>query len=82
MSDERETDAVWRRAEIESPCIKVCVLHPEAGICLGCYRTREEIARWSRFTAEERTRVMAELPGRSARLPGRRGGARRRRSAG
>ena len=65
---------VWKRAEIESPCVKICLVHPEARICLGCHRTPDEIAAWSRLTPEERRAIMAELPGRKALLPGRRGG--------
>ena len=38
------SDEVWRREAVESPCVKLCVVHPEAGICLGCYRSIEEIA--------------------------------------
>ncbi|MDJ0638135.1 MAG: DUF1289 domain-containing protein [Paracoccaceae bacterium] len=73
------SDEVWKRAEIESPCVKVCVLHPEAGICLGCYRTRDEIAGWSRLSPDARRDVMANLPNRKSMLPGRRGGRNARR---
>ncbi len=72
------SDDVWRRAEIESPCIKVCVLHPEARICVGCYRTGEEIAGWSRLSPDERTTVMEALPARASSLTVRRGGRRAR----
>jgi len=68
------SDEIWRREEIESPCVKVCVLHPEADICIGCYRTRHEIAGWSHMTREERRSLMETLPDRQSRLPGRRGG--------
>jgi predicted Fe-S protein YdhL (DUF1289 family) len=54
---------------IQSPCVKVCTLDAKAGLCLGCGRTLEEIARWMRMSAEERNRVMAELPSRLARRP-------------
>lgn len=73
MTD-RPTHEVWQREEIESPCVKVCVIHPEAGICLGCHRTRDEVALWSRLTREERRQIMATLPDRKSLLPGRRGG--------
>ena len=33
---------------VPSPCILVCKLHAESQICVGCLRTRDEIARWSR----------------------------------
>jgi uncharacterized protein len=69
------SDEVWRRDEIESPCIKVCVIHPEAGLCLGCYRSLAEIAGWSGMTHETRRAVMADLSARADRLkPKRRGG--------
>lgn len=68
------TDAVWKRAEIESPCVKLCAIHPTERICVGCYRTLEEIGTWSRMTPEARRAVMAELPSRAPRLAKRRGG--------
>ena len=69
------TDEVWRRDEIQSPCIKLCVVHPEARLCMGCYRSIEEITRWSAMTPEARRAVMAELPARAPLVaPSRRGG--------
>jgi uncharacterized protein len=69
------TDDIWRRNEIESPCVKICVIHPETRLCLGCHRTAEEIGAWSNMTPEARRQVMAELPARAARVkPRRRGG--------
>ncbi len=68
-------DEVWRRDEIESPCVKVCVLHPVTGLCVGCHRTIEEIAGWSSLSPEARRAVIADLPARAARAkPARRGG--------
>jgi hypothetical protein len=51
---------------IQTPCIKICELDPATQICRGCKRTLDEIARWGIMTADERARVMAELPGRKA----------------
>ena len=68
------SDDIWSRDEIESPCVKICVLHPEARICLGCYRTADEIAGWSRFSRDARRKIMADLADRKSLLPGRRGG--------
>ena len=53
---------------IESPCIKTCTLDARSGLCLGCGRTIEEIARWTAMSTAERARVMDELPGRLARV--------------
>lgn len=68
------TDDIWKRAEIESPCVKICVIHPEARICVGCHRSIEEIGTWSRKTPEERRSIMADLPARAGQLTRRRGG--------
>lgn len=68
------SDRVWRRNEIESPCINVCVIHPETRLCTGCARTGDEIAAWSRLTPEARRAIMAELPNRQPAPTHRRGG--------
>ncbi|MCE8506823.1 DUF1289 domain-containing protein [Ruegeria pomeroyi] len=68
------TDTVWKRNEIDSPCIRICVVHPTERICTGCFRTIDEISRWSRMESDERARIMAELPARAPNLSKRRGG--------
>ena len=68
------SDEVWRRAEVQSPCVKVCVVKPEAGICIGCLRTVDEITRWSRMTSDERRALIDELPNRKNLLTRRAGG--------
>lgn len=68
------SDDVWKREEIESPCIKVCVIHPQERICTGCYRSIEEIGAWSQLSAKARRAVMEDLPSRAPLLKKRRGG--------
>jgi uncharacterized protein len=50
---------------VKTPCIKVCQMEPRLGLCLGCRRTLDEIARWGAMSDGERERVIAELPRRS-----------------
>ena len=50
---------------IESPCVDVCVIDEETGLCEGCARTLAEIAEWSRYSPERRRRIIAELERRS-----------------
>ena len=68
------SDDVWKRDEIESPCIKICVIHPTERLCTGCLRTLDEIGGWSRMSPEARRAVMDDLPARAPRLKQRRGG--------
>ena len=74
MADKAEKDRVWKRNEIESPCIQICVIHPEERICTGCLRTIDEITGWSKMAPEDRRSIMDVLPDRAPRLRKRRGG--------
>lgn len=77
-SEASNSDSVWKREEPESPCVKVCVIHPASGYCLGCGRTIDEISAWPRLDAQARGSIRAKLPGRLAVTPARRGGRRGR----
>ena len=49
---------------IESPCEKICIVDAASGLCRGCARSLFEIERWTAYSDSERSRIMAELPGR------------------
>jgi predicted Fe-S protein YdhL (DUF1289 family) len=51
-------------ALIETPCEKICVVDQASGLCRGCGRSLSEIERWTAYSDGERSRIMAELPGR------------------
>ena len=68
------SDEIRPRDKIESPCIRVCVIHPVEGLCTGCLRTLDEIVAWSQMTPEARRTVMAGLEARRPRLRRTRGG--------
>jgi uncharacterized protein len=74
----------FSHADIETPCVKICVVEPETGFCIGCGRTRMEIASWLGMRADERRTLMEALPERVATLTlrkTRRGGRRGRLAA-
>ncbi|MFQ5438290.1 MAG: DUF1289 domain-containing protein [Paracoccaceae bacterium] len=58
------SDEIWQRDEIDSPCRNVCVIAPKSALCIGCNRTRAEIAGWSQMTPDARRALRAELPTR------------------
>lgn len=49
---------------METPCVNICSIEPETGLCAGCGRTRGEIARWSSMTPAERRAIMHRLASR------------------
>jgi predicted Fe-S protein YdhL (DUF1289 family) len=61
---------------IETPCLGICLIAPDDGMCVGCARTQDEIASWSAMDEAERRAIMEALPDRRQRS--RRGGRRAR----
>jgi len=51
---------------VSTPCIKVCAVSGQTGLCIGCGRTLSEIASWESLSEPQRLAVMADLPGRLA----------------
>ena len=44
-------------APLRSPCVSICALD-ENNVCLGCYRTGQEITDWGSMTNDQRREVM------------------------
>jgi predicted Fe-S protein YdhL (DUF1289 family) len=51
---------------VKSPCIDVCKM--EAGVCAGCFRTIDEIARWSSIGDDEKRLILAAVAQRRGTL--------------
>jgi len=51
-------------SSIKTPCIKLCIVDGESGLCMGCYRKLSEVAAWGRLTDDERDIIFADLPNR------------------
>ena len=52
--------------DVPSPCVSVCVMHPQTGLCEGCLRSLDEIGGWSRMTAEAKRQVWQRIGLRAA----------------
>jgi predicted Fe-S protein YdhL (DUF1289 family) len=46
---------------VRSPCICVCTMDAASGLCQGCWRTLDEIARWSGMDDTEKRAVWRRL---------------------
>ena len=42
---------------VSSPCVYICALD-DNDICMGCYRSAEEITQWSRYSDAEKRAVL------------------------
>lgn len=51
---------------IWSPCKKICLVDPGQSICVGCFRTMEELGRWTAMSHDERLAMKDELKEREA----------------
>ena len=52
--------------DVASPCINVCRMNSDTGLCEGCLRTLAEIAAWSGMSPDEKRAVLARLAARGA----------------
>ena len=49
---------------VASPCLSICKIDDVTNLCVGCSRSVGEITDWSLLTAEEKSKISAELPAR------------------
>ena len=46
---------------IASPCINICKMDAGNKLCVGCFRTLDEITLWSRADEAQRARILAAV---------------------
>ncbi len=57
----RVPEALASRYAPPSPCISVCKIAPESGLCYGCLRTLEEIGAWATSDDEDKRAVWGKI---------------------
>lgn len=45
---------------VRSPCVNICALD-ENDLCVGCFRTGDEIAAWGKLTDDQRRDVLKKV---------------------
>lgn len=55
------------RRRVESPCVGVCIIDEDTGLCEGCLRTLDEVARWSSASSEQRRAILEAVERRRPR---------------
>lgn len=53
---------------VPSPCINICKMVPETGLCQGCMRTIDEIRAWRNASEDDKRAIWAEIRRREAAL--------------
>ena len=51
-----------------SPCVGICTMNDDVGLCLGCGRNRDEITGWISIDDDSKIKIWKELPERMAQL--------------
>lgn len=54
------------QSPVPSPCINVCEMAPDTGLCRGCLRTIDEIVAWGGASEDEKRAVWVEIRRREA----------------
>lgn len=61
-------DAAAGEAGVPSPCVSICRMDDARRYCLGCLRTIDEIAGWSRMDDAAKRTVWAQIEQRVEQL--------------
>lgn len=46
---------------LPSPCVSVCSMDPDSGLCRGCFRTLKEIAEWATQSPEAQRAIWQQV---------------------
>ena len=57
-----------QQTPVPSPCISLCKMSSDTGLCEGCLRTIEEICAWSTADDAARRAIWAEIRRREAQI--------------
>ena len=47
--------------EIQSPCVGICTMDDATGLCLGCYRSLDEIKGWWDMNPQDQKKLLVAL---------------------
>ena len=53
-------------SKVVSPCVKICTLQDD--FCIGCGRSTQEIAEWSKASDKKKRDILERLPDRLRRM--------------
>ena len=56
--------------KLPSPCVSVCQMDASDGVCVGCYRTRDEISAWGSMSQDDQMLLLDILHDRRAKATG------------
>ncbi len=62
----RESLGPELQTPVPSPCISMCKMAPDTGLCEGCMRTIDEIIGWGAQSDDYKRAVWAEIRRREA----------------
>jgi len=54
-------DPINDKGRVPSPCISLCKMNPQTGLCEGCMRTIDEIVQWGTASEDTKRAVWVEI---------------------
>ena len=46
---------------VKSPCINICTIDKDSGLCIGCCRNEYEVFNWIFFSDEEKKVILSKI---------------------
>lgn len=53
---------------VPSPCLDLCKFDRKSDMCVGCFRTAQEIRQWKKLTDHKRREILADRRRREAKV--------------
>lgn len=66
LIQDRALTALKLSADLPSPCISICQMSSSTGLCVGCFRSMDEICAWSALNDAGKRTVWQMIEQRSA----------------
>lgn len=51
----------FEQIDVLSPCVKLCEIDKQNGLCMGCFRTIAEITIWSKADRETKLQIWDKI---------------------
>jgi len=61
MPTQIEFDPANERCKVPSPCVNICRMNPQSGLCEGCFRTLDEIVQWGTATEQTKRAIWGQI---------------------
>lgn len=61
LKDRAQQVLASESVHVPSPCVSICVINPNTGLCEGCLRNLEEVAGWGQMPTGQQKEIWQRI---------------------